>query len=113
MRGCDRIVPVDVYIPGCPPIAEALLYVMLLPQKKIRRYDRAVIAPPGDLSHQLNLVGDPSNPITLQALSLVDGPLVKFGPAGGLSLQIAGMEALATASALDKTNSPSKLRTAQ
>jgi NADH-quinone oxidoreductase subunit B len=37
VRGCDRVVPVDVYVPGCPPTAEALLYGVLQLQKKIRR----------------------------------------------------------------------------
>ena len=37
VRGCDRIVPVDIYIPGCPPTAEALIYGLLQLQKKIRR----------------------------------------------------------------------------
>jgi len=37
VRGCDRIVPIDIYVPGCPPTAEALLYGVLLLQKKIRR----------------------------------------------------------------------------
>jgi hypothetical protein len=26
VRGCDRVVPVDIYVPGCPPTAEGLLY---------------------------------------------------------------------------------------
>ena len=30
VRGCDRVVPVDIYVPGCPPTAEALLYGCLL-----------------------------------------------------------------------------------
>ena len=37
VRGCDRVVPVDVYVPGCPPTAEALIYGILQLQKKIRR----------------------------------------------------------------------------
>src|SRR3974377_884705 len=37
VRGCDRVVPVDIYVAGCPPTAEALLYGVMLLQKKIRR----------------------------------------------------------------------------
>jgi NADH-quinone oxidoreductase subunit B len=37
VRGCDRIVPVDIYVPGCPPTAEALIYGLIQLQNKIRR----------------------------------------------------------------------------
>ncbi|CAI2729377.1 unnamed protein product [Schistosoma spindalis] len=36
VRGCDRIIPVDIYVPGCPPSAEALMYSILQLQKKIK-----------------------------------------------------------------------------
>ena len=35
VRGCDRVVPVDVYVPGCPPTAEALLYGILQLQTRL------------------------------------------------------------------------------
>lgn len=36
VRGCDLIIPVDVYVPGCPPTAEALFFGMLQLQKVLK-----------------------------------------------------------------------------
>jgi NADH-quinone oxidoreductase subunit B len=42
VRGCDRIVPVDIYVPGCPPSAEALLYGIMQLHRKIRRGNKII-----------------------------------------------------------------------
>jgi NADH-quinone oxidoreductase B subunit len=35
VRGCNRIIPVDIYVPGCPPTAEALMFGIIQLQKSL------------------------------------------------------------------------------
>ena len=38
VKGCDKIIPVDIFVPGCPPTAEALFFGVLQLQKTLMKY---------------------------------------------------------------------------
>jgi NADH-quinone oxidoreductase subunit B len=51
VQGVDRVVPVDVYVPGCPPRPEALMYAIIRLQEKIQRGDPTREPKPLELDH--------------------------------------------------------------
>jgi NADH-quinone oxidoreductase subunit B len=37
VKGCNKIIPVDIYVPGCPPTAEALMFGVLQLQSFLKK----------------------------------------------------------------------------
>ncbi|MFQ5520008.1 MAG: NADH-quinone oxidoreductase subunit B [Candidatus Methylomirabilia bacterium] len=45
VKGVDRVVPVDVYVPGCPPTPESLMYGILKLQEQVAEFQKTGVRP--------------------------------------------------------------------
>jgi len=72
VQGIDSIIPVDVYVPGCPPRPEGLLYGILMLQKKVERERMA------DKTLRTEMEADPKSQLYIPP-SVIDEVSEPFG----------------------------------
>ena len=72
VQGIDNIIPVDVYVPGCPPRPEALMYGILMLQEKVKNERMS------DKSLRHEMVPDPSSQLYIPP-RLIDELSEPFG----------------------------------